>query len=463
MLVDNMYLNNQITQAVMNSQVSNGLITEGKTLMSNKLKSTFGQEFYVDSATENSKFNEKIFNFLQKYDKYFENHYDAVRDSIIPFSTFIVLDPRTFMFVATKHNVPGKMRASIMDDKINADLYIYVFGRRYKKYAKEFEAILDDRDKSSRNDMIYAVNSVNGVHGTDINCLTLQKREMDTLFFSNGEIEAVRDFINRFNNGNTFYKEKQLCYKTGILLYGKPGTGKSSLVKAIATEFHRAIVQIEVSNIHDIDFAHLTMMINNEEDEKYIVLFEDIDTLFLNRDSKETNKDKDYNSIINKLLQFLDSNSSPNDVIFIATTNHLERLDDALIREGRFDLKLEVDEIVKEDVTRFIETFDLDASMTDEIIDTYRKKKKQDAFDRYIKKIEIEKNEAEDNNNNNKRLTAEEKEAKRKDFEKEYDDNYDRYNQSLMQNVIMSYINHSDKIESVVDTAEVDDKKDDED
>jgi SpoVK/Ycf46/Vps4 family AAA+-type ATPase len=287
---------------------------------------------------------------------------------------------------------------------------------------------------------------------------------MDSLIFSNNEIGIIKDFIDRFNNGNTFYKEKQLCYKTGVLLYGKPGTGKTSLVKSIATEYHRGIVQIDVSNIDNIDFSHLTMMINNEDEEKYIVLFEDIDTLFLNRDESESKSDKDYNGIINKLLQFLDSNSSPNDVIFIATTNHLERLDEALIREGRFDLKLEVDEITKKDVTRFIETFDLPASITDEIIDIYVEKKKQEFIDKRIKAMEEEKS-------TDKKKFHFSKEERQKIAEEmdmsEFDPNFTRFNQSLMQNIIMSKINKSDKIESVVDSAEViiekHDKEDDED
>ena len=45
---------------------------------------------------------------------------------------------------------------------------------------------------------------------------------------------------------------------------------------------------------------------------------------------------------LNKLLQFLYSNSSPTNVVFVATTNYPERLDSALTREGRFDLAVNV-------------------------------------------------------------------------------------------------------------------------
>ena len=434
----------------LNTRLTNGLINSSKDIVFSKIKNTFGSEFYIDNATENTMFNTGIIDFLKQYDKNFEEHYDPVRERLYPFVSIGIIDPRTFILIATKYNVPGKMQSSVMEDKMNADLYIYIFGHNCRRYAAELTQILDDRDKGSRNDIIYTVNSIGGSRGTDISCLNLQKREMDTLIFSNNEIGQIRDFINRFNNGNSFYREKQLCYKTGILLYGKPGTGKTSLVKAIATEFHRGIVQIEVSNINSIDFSHLTMMINNEDEEKYIVLFEDIDTLFLNRD--EVRDDKDYNSMINKLLQFLDSNSSPDDVIFIATTNHLDRLDEALIREGRFDLKLEVDEITREDVTRFIETFDLPGSLTEEIIGIYVEKKRQEFIDKNIKRMEADKS----TDKKKFRYSKEEREDIAKEMDmSEFNPNFTRFNQSLMQNIIMSKINKSDKIESVIDTGDV--------
>ena len=60
-----------------------------------------------------------------------------------------------------------------------------------------------------------------------------------------------------------------------------------------------------------------------------------IDTVFTNReDDASTDKQR---STISKLLQFMDSQHSPTNVVFVATTNYKDRLDDALMRKGRFD------------------------------------------------------------------------------------------------------------------------------
>ena len=160
-------------------------------------------------------------------------------------------------------------------------------------------------------------------------------------------------------------------YKTGILLWGSPGTGKTSLVKAIASKYNRSIAALNVSNLKNIDLNKLTQSINYDENRKYIVLMEDIDTLFLNREDGESSKDDQ--AIINKLLQFLDSNTSPNDVIFIATTNHKERLDEALLREGRFDIKVEVKPLKDDEAREFCKSFYLDDKQTEDIITNLHK------------------------------------------------------------------------------------------
>ena len=91
---------------------------------------------------------------------------------------------------------------------------------------------------------------------------------------------------------------------------------------------------------------------------------EDIDTCgaTMDRDTKNkkvTKSDKDDFSFLtlSGLLNGIDGVSSGDDRILIATTNHPEKLDKALIREGRFDLHLEIgyvnDEMLKEFITRF--------------------------------------------------------------------------------------------------------------
>ena len=73
------------------------------------------------------------------------------------------------------------------------------------------------------------------------------------------------------------------------------------------------------------------------------------------------------------MLQFLDSSSSPNDVIFIATTNDISKLDSAILREGRFDIKVEVGNINRKASTEMLESFNIPDEDIETILDEMTK------------------------------------------------------------------------------------------
>lgn len=173
-------------------------------------------------------------------------------------------------------------------------------------------------------------------------------RSMNTLFFDDDVQGTIENYIDKFLSNYPIYKDRNLLFKTGLLLYGIPGTGKSSLAKAIASYYNCSMVIVDINSFETLDTNILTTCINGD-DYRYVVLFEDIDTIFNSLDRETGGDDVRKNKVINKLLQLLDSNNSPNNVIFIATTNHIEKLDEAILREGRFDLKVEVKPINTED------------------------------------------------------------------------------------------------------------------
>lgn len=141
----------------------------------------------------------------------------------------------------------------------------------------------------------------------------------------------LKDLENFVKNEN-WYMERGIPYKRGILLYGSPGNGKTSLAMSLAKELRRSI---QVLNLNDIEkdsslFNAFKNLRNNS-----ILLVEDIDAIMGNRKA-------DSKTSFSALLNCLDGAFSKHGIILIMTTNHIDKIDEALIRDGRVDLKLEI-------------------------------------------------------------------------------------------------------------------------
>ena len=341
------------------------------------IKDHFGRGFlYKHMNRVNSEIITAITNeYIKKYDKNFSKHVSNLLDSdeqkVIANTQFmIVLDKRTFMYVATGNKIQNMQ---VKDEDRELDMYLYIFGKCANKYIRELRRLIKKVTEKTNDCCIYNVNKRSerdDGESLDVLYNELPYRSLNTLFYSHNEKEIVYNHVAKFIESKEFYKSKELLYKTGILLYGKPGTGKSSLVKALACTFKCNIVNVNVSNLKGINLDALTKSINIDSDEcRYIILLEDIDTLFLNRVDGES--DKDDQAVINKLLQFLDSNSSPNNVIFIATTNHIDRLDEALLRAGRFDLKVEIQPLKEKEAIDFCRSFEVEETKIPEILNSF--------------------------------------------------------------------------------------------
>lgn len=127
-------------------------------------------------------------------------------------------------------------------------------------------------------------------------------------------------------------------YKRDYLLFGPPGTGKSSFSLSLAGKHELDIYTLQLSNISDT----MLMRLFAELPPRCIVLLEDVDTAGVGRrDSVDADQEKESKLAVtlSGLLNVLDGVSSQEGRILIMTTNYIEHLDEALIRPGRSDKK----------------------------------------------------------------------------------------------------------------------------
>jgi chaperone BCS1 len=173
---------------------------------------------------------------------------------------------------------------------------------------------------------------------------------------SNKKEEIVR-LIEEFRNSKEWYAKRGIPYKTGFLLHGPPGTGKTSLVKALANHFKLDIYVLGEKQMSSA--SYLTKAARGIS--KGIILIEDVDSLFPTRDKK----DKEVN--ISTLLNFLDGVVELEDNIVILTTNDLKAIDPAIYRPGRIDHLVKLDLATSEEVSDYLRMFYEDKSFMTEV------------------------------------------------------------------------------------------------
>jgi predicted AAA+ superfamily ATPase len=319
-------------------------INESKRYLSRFILNRYGKDIFITNYNDIIEVNKFIEKYDTKYSKRRKNTRNILSDCIYIYK----IDVDTYVYIKAGigeiNDEVAKIDCYIRsnNDVVTTCLYIYIFGKKSNfYYNKLIDSLLTSTDVQSK--FIYKISGItednkynNGFIST---MATLDNRLMDSLYYKNNEKELVCKHIDKFFDNKKLYEERNILHKTGILLYGEPGTGKSSLCKAIASKYNLDMILIDMNTFENIDLYKLTDSINADQN-TYLVLLEDIDTIYnMNRDKETTIEDR---KIINKLLQFLDSNSSPSNVIFIATTNHPEILDNALLRDGRFDKKIEI-------------------------------------------------------------------------------------------------------------------------
>lgn len=213
--------------------------------------------------------------------------------------------------------------------------------------------------------------------------LDRNKRKISSVVMKEGRNQEISELLNHFTQTEEWHLERGIPYKKSFLFYGPPGTGKSSMIKAMSYELQRHIHYLSLSTIkNDQELSNLMSNINFKET---ILVIEDIDAqgsfvhkrtkkqevketdfVDINSNSKpndeinsnssglvmlsklivDANKqDKDQDGkkesesqlTLSGILNQIDGVHNNHGMILVMTTNYPERLDKALIRDGRVD------------------------------------------------------------------------------------------------------------------------------
>lgn len=177
------------------------------------------------------------------------------------------------------------------------------------------------------------------------------KRPLHSVILDETVSDRLVDDVQDFIDSPAWYRERGIPYRRGYLLYGPPGCGKTSFITALAGHLSYSICVLNLSDrsMSDDRLQHRLA----DAPENSIILLEDVDAAFVTReqlmeaddvDSKKKAANEAAFQGLNRLtfsglLNAIDGVTSTEGRIVFMTTNYVDRLDPALIRPGRVDLK----------------------------------------------------------------------------------------------------------------------------
>ncbi|XP_058188150.1 AAA-ATPase At3g28580-like isoform X1 [Rhododendron vialii] len=188
----------------------------------------------------------------------------------------------------------------------------------------------------------------------------------DTLAMEENKKKKIMNDLITFTKSKDYYKKIGKAWKRGYLLFGPPGTGKSTMIAAMANLLEYDVYDLELTAVKDnTELRKLLIDISS----KSIIVIEDIDcSLDLTgqrKKKKEKEKDEEGDGkdpvskkkkedqeksnesskvTLSGLLNFIDGlwSACGGERIIVFTTNYVEKLDPALIRRGRMDKHIEL-------------------------------------------------------------------------------------------------------------------------
>ncbi|KAK1276275.1 hypothetical protein QJS04_geneDACA004056 [Acorus gramineus] len=174
----------------------------------------------------------------------------------------------------------------------------------------------------------------------------------ETLALESKVKEDIMSDLTNFVARKEYYRRVGRTWKRGYLLYGPPGTGKTSLIGAIANFLDFDVYDLELTAVAD-NTQLRTLLLSTAS--KSVIVVEDVDctvdVMNRSRGLKRTHDEMEEEPVVaasaavtavslSGILNFLDGlwSTCEGERLMVFTTNHVERLDPALLRPGRMDM-----------------------------------------------------------------------------------------------------------------------------
>lgn len=236
----------------------------------------------------------------------------------------------------------------------------------YAEYIEKKELLVKMDDKTDHSNKLIVINELlanipektikTEVIVKKIDCKVINEtyKHFDTLYLRQNDLFELKESLDIFKDRKELMETLGLQHKLGILLHGLPGTGKTSTIYAVASYLQKDLYYVNLNELKtNKDLQMMFDHVNKNCVNAGILIFEDIDAMTkvvhkrVYSDERSSNvveiMDSGNNALtLEYFLNVLQGSLTQDGTVFIVTTNHIECIDEAFVRIGRFDVKIEM-------------------------------------------------------------------------------------------------------------------------
>ena len=243
----------------------------------------------------------------------------------------------SFVYIRIHHKY-AELEGTYAQPAVSTSVTMTFFGCRHQLLAERFEdkymKIIRDAERFENTGLVYVCTHTGDSYQSGD---YIPYRKISSVILDETLLRDLVKEIQQFVQPSTqaFYTEIQEPYHFNMLFYGVPGTGKTSLITALATEFRRQIHRISPKLFRQSAEAARGFREEISGIQNAIVVIDEADLIIKNRKEEMSEEEE---ATLHTLLNYLDDVGDG--TIVILCTNHPDRLDPAIQRSGRINLKI---------------------------------------------------------------------------------------------------------------------------